>query len=137
MKRFLECGLIGAVALCLLVACGSGGESDDRGAVIEDNLGDPVDPTDPFEVDALARALADTQADCEAVTCASADTVSSLHQPGGELARCAWNCVAGMFEGETRLFLVITDYLKRDSQSCFKESFFGLVERDTDCIPSL
>jgi len=136
MKRFFECCLIGAVAFCLLVACGGGG-SDDRGAVNDVDRGNPVDPTDPFEVDALARALADTQADCEAVTCASADTVSSLHQPGGELTRCAWNCVAGEFEKETRLFLVITDYLKRDPQSCFKESFFGLVERDTDCVPSL
>ena len=137
MKRFLKWWLIGVVALCLLVACGGGGGADDRGVVTDDALGNPVDPTDPFEADALARVLADTQADCEAVTCASADVVSSLNQPGGALERCTWHCVAGEFEGETRLFLVVTDYLKRDPQACFKESFFGIVERDTDCTPSL
>jgi hypothetical protein len=138
MKRFLQPCIIGVLALCMLIACGGGGGSDDRGSTFdEDDRGNPVDPTDPFEVDALARVLADTQTDCEAITCTSADAVSSLLQPGGELTRCTWHCVQGVFEGETRLFLIITDYLKRDPQSCFEESFFGLVERDTDCIPSL
>ena len=61
MKRFLKWWLIGAVALCVLVGCGGGGGGDDRGVVTDDALGNPVDPTDPFEADALARVLADTQ----------------------------------------------------------------------------
>ena len=123
--------VISVIWVLIMIGCGGGGGG---------NGGDgtnPIDPTDPFEVDALSKVLADTQVTCSAVDCPSADSISLVNQPGGELWRCTWNCVAGEHEGVTRLFLIITDYLRQTPQACFKESFFGLVERETDCMPTL
>lgn len=143
MKRCFERLVISAVVLFMLIGCGGGGgggnsgDSSGGGIGNEDGSGNPVEPTDPFEADALDRVLAEIQVDCREVRCPGADSVSSLIEPDSELARCTWNCVTGAVEGETRLFLVIIDYIRRDPQVCFEEPFVGVVERDTDCIPSL
>ena len=122
---------ISVMLVLIMLGCSGGGGGSNR-----DDGSNPIDPTDPFEVDALSKVLADTQVSCSAVECPSADSRGRVIQPGGELQRCSWNCVAGEFEGETRLFFIITDYIRETPQQCFKESFFGLVEHDTDCMPT-